>query len=95
MPHAFFGVFQPALPTQHLRLEAAAVMRRLDYSSAYDCGRQFSGPSLKSPRCRFDLATHPVKVCIPDSSVCNVACHLVREVQWATKVHILSPAVSD
>lgn len=88
MSRAFFGVLQPAPTTQHLGLEAAAVTMRLDYSSAYDCGRWFSGPSLMSLRCCFDVAKLPVKVCIPDVSVCCVACHLVRETQWVTKVHI-------
>jgi hypothetical protein len=69
MSHAFFGVFQPTSTTQHPGLEAAAVTRRLDYSSAYDCGRRLSGPSLMSPRCLFDLAKLPVEVCIPNVSV--------------------------
>jgi hypothetical protein len=66
MSRAFFGVLQPAPTTQHLRLEAAAVTRRLDYGSAYDCGRWFSGPTLMSPTCRFDLVNLAVKVCIPN-----------------------------
>jgi hypothetical protein len=69
MSAAFFDVLQLAPTTQHLGLEAAAVTGQLDYSSAYDCGRRFSGPSLMSPKCRFDLAKLPVKVCIPNVSV--------------------------
>lgn len=93
MLHAFFGVLQPAVMTRDLELEATAVTRRLDYSSAYGGGRRFLGRILVIPS-HVDLATLPVKVCRPGASACCVACRLVRETQWVTKVHTPNLVVS-